>query len=88
MWAHGIPAPMFSSCDMSIRERQEDARLLAHTGHRGRVRQAREHFGLLGAGALGRAERGGCAGCGRTSPGPGEMHHNEEPEECQQDEWS
>src|SRR2546427_109728 len=22
MWAHGIPAPMLSSCDMSIRERQ------------------------------------------------------------------
>src|SRR6266581_1182177 len=22
MWAHGLPAPMFSSCDMSIRERQ------------------------------------------------------------------
>ena len=27
MWAHGIPTPLFSPCDMSIRERQDPSNL-------------------------------------------------------------
>src|SRR5712691_774748 len=33
MWAHGIPAPMFSSCGMSIRERQVFGKTAIETNH-------------------------------------------------------
>ena len=48
-------------------------------GAMGLVRQALERFGLIGAGALRRDGRGWHGRSGHASPGPGEMHHDEEP---------
>ncbi len=54
----------------------------------GLVRQARKRFGLMSAGALGwQRLRLGCRGWVRhASLGPGDMQHDEEPDEGQQSE--
>jgi hypothetical protein len=52
------------------------------------VGQALEGFGLVGAVAFGR-ECLGISGCVRSRHrvlGPGEVQHDEEPDECEQDE--
>jgi hypothetical protein len=50
------------------------------------VCEAHERFGLGGMLALGHDRRGWHGGRGRASPGPGEMQHDEEPDESQQSE--
>jgi hypothetical protein len=52
------------------------------------VREALEGFGLVGAGSLGLEglRQGRCGRSGHWVLGPGEVHDDDEPDECEQDE--